>query len=65
MDTTLINIIDMSGCSFIIKLHWDICIMKQNISAHYEDKLKHDFCNENNIAKTDFIKHTFGFDQLF
>ena len=49
-----IIITDMTGHSFTIKLNWDICIMKQSISAHYEIKLFKDFLHINNISKKEY-----------
>ena len=46
----VINITELSGHTFTIKLHWDICIMKCQIAQHYEDKYKNDFCNDKGIT---------------
>lgn len=48
-----INITDMSGHTFTIKLHWDICIMTCQIAQHYEDKFKTEFCKEKGIAQNE------------
>ena len=49
-----LNITDMSGHTFSIKLHWDIVIMKCHICAHYEEIYKNDFCNEKGITRQEF-----------
>ena len=51
-----LNITDMSGHTFTIKLHWDICIMTCQIAQHYEDKYKTDFCNDKGITLHEFNK---------
>ena len=60
-----INITDLSGHTFTIKLNWDICearnlglnkfiFMKLQIARHYEEQYKTNFCNEKGIAKHEF-----------
>ena len=44
-----IIITDLTGNSFTIKLNWDICIMKQDISKYYEEKIFSDYLIKNNI----------------
>ena len=58
--TTDIDIIitDLTGYNFIIKLNWDIDIMKQSISTHYEIKLFNDFLTLNNMSKYEYYKNT-------
>ena len=58
--TTDIDIIitDLTGYNFIIKLNWDIDIMRQSISTHYEIKLFNDFLTLNNISKYEYYKNT-------
>ena len=46
-----IIITDMIGHSFTIKLNWDICIMKQQISKYYEEKIKNEYLIKRNISK--------------
>ena len=45
-----INITDLSGRTFTIKLNLGICLMKWQIAHHYEEKYKHEFCKENGVA---------------
>ena len=52
-----INITDLSGHTFTIKLNWDICIMKQEIARHYEEQYKTNFCNEKGITKMNYTQH--------
>ena len=52
-----LNITDMSGHTFTIRLCWDVCLMKCLIAQHYEDKYKNDFLLENNLTHRDMIKH--------
>ena len=37
-----INITDLSGHTFSIRLNWDIGAMLDGISKHYDDKFKND-----------------------
>ena len=62
--TTDIDILitDMTGHSFIIKLNWDICIMKQSISTHYETNIFNEYLTINNISRDDYHKNR---DHLF
>ena len=41
-----INITDMSGHTFSIKIHWDVCLMKCQIAQHYEDNYTNEMCND-------------------
>jgi len=53
-----IIITDMTGHSFTIKLNWDICIMKQDISHYYEQKLMSDYLMRNSISKKElYLNH--------
>ena len=52
-----LNITDMSGHTFTIKLHWDIGAMKDSISIYYDNKFRNDFLLENNLTHRDMIKH--------
>ena len=52
-----INITDLSGHTFTIKLNWDIGAMKDSISIYYDNKFKNDFLLENNLTNRDMIKH--------
>ena len=45
-----INITDLSGHTFTIKLNWDIGAMKDSISIYYDNKFKNDFLLENNLT---------------
>ena len=49
-----INITDLSGHTFTIRLHWDVSFMKCQICAHYEEIYKTDFCNEKGITIHEF-----------
>ena len=53
-----IIITDLTGYNFIIKLNWDIDIMKQEIATHYEIKLFNDFLTLNNMSKFEYYKNT-------
>ena len=44
-----IIITDLTGNSFNIKLNWDICIMREQISKYYEEKIFSDYLIKNNI----------------
>ena len=52
-----INITDLSGHTFTIKLNWDIGAMKDSISIYYDNKFKNDFLLENNLTNRDMINH--------
>ena len=52
-----INITDLSGHTFTIKLNWDIGAMRDSISIYYDNKFKNDFLVENNLTDRDFTKH--------
>ena len=52
-----IIITDMTGHSFTIKLNWDICIMKQDISHYYEKKILNKYLIINNISHKEFYEH--------
>ena len=52
-----IIITDMIGHSFTIKLNWDICIMKQQISKYYEEKIKNEYLIKRNISKKEFYEN--------
>ena len=52
-----INITDLSGHTFTIKLNWDIGAMKDSISIYYDNKFKNDFLLENNLTARDMINH--------
>ena len=52
-----INITDLSGHTFTIKLNWDIGAMKDSISIYYDNKFKKDFLLENNLTSRDMINH--------
>ena len=52
-----IIITDMTGHSFTIKLNWDICIMKQDISHYYEKKILNEYLIINNISHKEFYEH--------
>ena len=54
---TNIDITDMSGHTFCIRLCWDVCLMKCQIAQHYEDKYKNDFCNGKGITIRDFNRN--------
>ena len=50
-----IIITDLTGNSFNIILNWDICIMREQISKYYEEKIFSDYLIKNNILnKRDF-----------
>ena len=53
-----IVITDLTGCTFIVKLNWDIDCMKQSISTDYEIKLFNEYLNINNISKNEYYKNT-------
>ena len=44
-----IIITDLTGNSFNIKLNWDICIMREQISKYYEENIFSDYLIKNNI----------------
>ena len=46
-----INITDLSGHTFTIKLNWDIGIMKCQVAGHYDEQYTTNFCNEKGITK--------------
>ena len=52
-----INITDLSGHTFTIKLNWDIGAMKDSISIYYDNKFKNEFLLENNLTNRDMINH--------
>ena len=52
-----INITDLSGHTFTIKLNWDIGAMKDSISIYCDNKFKNDFLLENNLTNRDMINH--------
>ena len=52
-----INITDMSGHTFTVKLNWDIGAMKDSISIYYDNKFRNDFLLENNLIDRDMRKH--------
>lgn len=56
-NNTHLNITDMSGHTFTIRLCWDVCLMKCLIAQHYEDKYKNDFCNDKGITIRDFNRN--------
>jgi len=56
-----INITDMSGHTFCIKLCWDVCLMKCQIAQHYEDKYKTDFCNDKGITTHELNKTSYSY----
>ena len=52
-----INITDLSGHTFSIKLNWDIDAMKDSISIYYDNKFRTDFLLENNLTSRDMMNH--------
>ena len=56
-----INITDMSGHTFTIKLNWDIGAMKDSISIYYDKKFRNDFLLENNLTDRDMTKHMYKY----
>ena len=52
-----INITDLSGHTFTIKLNWYIPAMKEDIAFYYCHKFKNDFLLENNLTNRDMINH--------
>ena len=52
-----LNITDMSGHTFCIRLCWDACLMKCQIAQLYEGKYKNDFCNDKGITIRDFNRN--------
>lgn len=51
-----INITDLSGHTFTIKLNLDIGAMKNSISNYYDNKFKDEFLLENNLTYYDLLK---------
>lgn len=52
-----IDITDLSGHTFSIKLNWDIDAMKDSISIYYDNKFRTDFLLENNLTSRDMMNH--------
>ena len=50
----IINITDLSGHTFTIKLNWDIGAMKDSISIYYDTKFKNNFLLDNDITQNEF-----------
>ena len=51
-----INITDMVGYTFTIKLNWDVDIMRQDIASHYEQKLLNEYLIKMKSTKKETLR---------